>query len=399
MVRTITVQQRRHAMIHRHHLAGDADGPETVTRALIALHATDPASVYLSVLARSAASTLTDVADAMYEQRSLVRWMAMRRTLFVFARDDIPTVQAAISTPLATTLRRRLISRLQRNGSDPRIDDDVGRWLTGVEARVARALARRGTATGAQLAGDEPALRTRITTRAPSDRPQNLTSSLLTLMSADGRLVRSTPTGPWTSRQHRWEPVSRWWPQGLPSIDTTQAQRDLARRWLARFGPATTKDLQWWTGWNKTTTRLALDGLQIEEVDLHGHAGIDLARRPADELADETTARPTATLLPALDPTPMGWKTRDWFLGIDPGLVFDRAGNIGPTLWWNGEIIGAWAITPGGDLQTKIITDRGAEAEAAIEQVASQLHARLDGAAIIPAIRTPLEQGLLDDGS
>ncbi|HWE09251.1 MAG TPA: winged helix DNA-binding domain-containing protein [Solirubrobacteraceae bacterium] len=398
-MRTITVQQRRDAMIHRHHLAGDADGPEAVTRALIALHATDPASVYLSVLARSAVSTLADVADAMYEQRSLVRWMAMRRTLFVFARDDIPTVQAAISTPLATTLRRSLISRLQRNGSEPVIDGDVGRWLAGLEDRVDRSLARRGTATGAQLADDEPALRTLILARAPSDRPQNVTTSLLTLMSANGRIVRGTPTGPWTSRHHRWEPVLRWWPQGLPSIDMTQAQRDLARRWLARFGPATTEDLQWWTGWNKTTTRLALDGLQIEEVDLHGHAGIELPRRSADELADETTGRPTATLLPALDPTPMGWKTRDWFLGIDPSLVFDRAGNIGPTLWWNGEIIGAWAITPGGDLRTKVIADRGAEAEAAIEQAASQLHARLDGAAITPAIRTPVEQRLQEEGS
>jgi hypothetical protein len=72
-VRTITVQERRRAMVHRHHLAGDADGPEAVTRALIALHASDPASVYLSVLARSRTSTLGDVANAMYERRSLVR--------------------------------------------------------------------------------------------------------------------------------------------------------------------------------------------------------------------------------------------------------------------------------------------------------------------------------------
>jgi hypothetical protein len=96
VVRTITVEQRRRAMVRRHHLAGDADDPEAVTRAPIALHATDPASVYLSVLARSAASTLAAVADALYERRSLVRWMAMRRTLFVFAREDIPTVQAAV---------------------------------------------------------------------------------------------------------------------------------------------------------------------------------------------------------------------------------------------------------------------------------------------------------------
>lgn len=393
-MRTITVQQRRRAMVHRHHLAGDADDPEAVTRALIALHATDPASVYLSVLARSAVSTLADVADALYERRSLVRWMAMRRTLFVFPREDIPTVQAAVSTPLAATLRRRLIRQLQRNGTDPRIEGDASHWLAELENRTEAALARRGTATGTQLADDEPALRTRVLARAPSDRPQNLTTSLLTLMSADGRLLRATPTGPWTSRHHRWEPVRRWWPQGLPPIDPIEAQRDLARRWLARFGPATTEDLRWWTGWNTTTTRRALERLEIEEVDLHGQAGIILAGS-----AEESAGDSAATLLPALDPTPMGWKNRDWFLGIDSSLVFDRAGNIGPTLWWDGEIIGSWAVAPNGDLRTRVVADRGAEARAAIARAASQLHARLNGAAVASAIRTPLEQALVKGGS
>ncbi len=100
-MRTASVQERRRALVRRHHLAGDAGTPEAVTAALVALHATDPASVYLSVLARSAASTLADVADAMYERRRLVRWMAMRRTLFVLPRADVPVVRAAVSTPLA----------------------------------------------------------------------------------------------------------------------------------------------------------------------------------------------------------------------------------------------------------------------------------------------------------
>jgi hypothetical protein len=212
-------------------------------------------------------------------------------------------------------------------------------------------------------------------------------------MSADGRIVRGTPTGPWTSRQHRWEPVSRWWPQGLPSIDPAQAQRDLAGRWLARFGPATTDDLKWWTGWSKTTTRRVLQNLAIEEVDLHGQTGIALASVD-DHLPEDAVVEPTATLLPALDPTPMGWKTRDWFLGIDPHHVFDRAGNIGPTLWWDGEIIGAWTTAPTGELQTKVIADRGAEARAAIDRAAAQLHSRLDGTVVTPAVRTPLERAL-----
>src|SRR6201996_5985341 len=387
-MRKVTLQQRRRAMLARHHLAGDADGPESVTRALLALHATDPASVYLSVLARSAASTLTDVAQAMYGQRSLIRWMAMRRTLFVFLREDIPMIQAAVSTPLATVLRTRLISQLERNGTEPPIAGDAGAWLNDLASRVEHALDERGTATGAQLSTDEPELATSILVRVPSDRPQNVTTSLLTLMSAEGRLVRSTPTGAWTSRHHRWEPIGRWWPDGLPAQDTGQAQQALARRWLTRFGPATIEDLQWWTGWNKTTTRGALANLPVAEVDLHGQPGITLRER--DDGPDDTVAD-VASLLPALDPTPMGWKHRDWVLGLDHQAVFDRAGNIGPTVWWNGEIIGSWAITAAGDLCTRVLVDRGAAAIAAVDTAAAQLHQRLNGATVTPAIRTPLE--------
>jgi hypothetical protein len=190
MMQTVSVQLRRRAMVRRHHLAGNAGSPETATRAVIALHATDPASVYLSVLARSAASTLADVAQAMYDRRSLVRWMAMRRTLFVLPREDIPMIQAAVSTPLAAVLRTRLISQIERNGTEPPIDGDVEAWLDDLASRVELALRKRGTATGAQLSTDEPQLRTSILVRAPSDRPQNITTSLLTLLSAEGRLVR-----------------------------------------------------------------------------------------------------------------------------------------------------------------------------------------------------------------
>jgi hypothetical protein len=394
-MRTISVQQRRQTLVRCHCLGGDAESPEDATRAVVVLHATDPASVYLSVLARSAGSTLADVSEALYERRNLVRWMAMRRTLFLLRRDDVPLVQAAVSTPLAATLRKRLASQLERNGSEPPIKGDVGRWLTRLEDRVERALETRGTATGAQLSADEPALRTAIPPRTVSERPMNVTSSLLTLMSAQGRIVRSTPTGAWTSRHHRWEPIGRWWPDGLPQLDEANSQRDLAHRWLERFGPATVDDLQWWTGWNKTTTRRAISDLPIDDVDLHGQAGITL--RAANDSDEHATSEPVAALLPALDPTPMGWKHRDWFLGVDPHQIFDRAGNIGPTLWWDGEIIGSWAVTRGGEIRTAILADRGAAAANAVDQAAAQLHKRIDGTVVTPAARTPLERSLVDD--
>lgn len=107
-MRTFSIQERRRLLVRRHHLRGDAKEPDEVTAALIGLHATDPASVYLSVLARSAETTLADVSAAMYDRKSLVRWMAMRRTLFVFPTADVPLIQAAVSTPLASVLRRQL---------------------------------------------------------------------------------------------------------------------------------------------------------------------------------------------------------------------------------------------------------------------------------------------------
>jgi hypothetical protein len=392
-MRTISVRQRRQAMVRRHHLGGDAATPEAVTHALVALHATDPASVYLSVLARSATSTLADVSAAMYERRTLVRWMAMRRTLFLLSRADVPIVQAAISTPLAAVLHRRLLSQLKRNGTEPPIDGDLDTWLSRVQGLVEHALRARGSATGSELAADVSALRTLIPPRTPSERPQNITSALLTVMSAQGRIVRATPTGRWTSRHHRWEPVERWWPDGLAELTKEGSQRELARRWLTRFGPATADDLQWWTGWNKTTTWHALRELPVEEVDLHGDTGLAIA---GDDSGDATPAPPVAALLPALDPTPMGWKRRDWFFAIPQHHVFDDRGNIGPTLWWNGEIIGSWAVTSTGQIRTAVLADRGVAARHAVQDIAAQLEARLQGTAITSAIRTPLERKLAE---
>jgi hypothetical protein len=101
--------------------------------------------------------------------------MAMRRTLFAFAREDIPIIQAAVRTDVAAALRRRLINQLERNGSEPPIGRDIARWLADLEVGVEEALTQRGAATGTQLAADQTALKTRILARAASEQPHNLT--------------------------------------------------------------------------------------------------------------------------------------------------------------------------------------------------------------------------------
>jgi hypothetical protein len=391
-VRLVSVEERRRTLVRLHCLDGAALGAEEVTDAMVALHASDPASVFLSVLARSRDTSLGEVWTALYDRRSLLRWMAMRRTLFVLHVGDVPMVQAAVSDSVAATLQRRLVAVLERNGTSPAITGDVRRWLTRTADRVAAAVRTRGAATGTQLSADVPELRTRILTHAPSDRPQTLTTPLLTQMSAQGRIVRGDPTGTWTSRGHRWEPVEARWPEGLPHLDVEHSQRELARRWLTQFGPATSDDLQWWTGWSKRTVARVLAELHVAEVDLHGRPGMLLKHQVDTVLAKQD--HPTAVLLPALDPTPMGWKHRDWFTAVDTNQIYDRAGNIGPTIWWDGEIIGVWVTRRTGEIHTALTVDRGREAHDAVTAAATQLQHRLDGATVTPAARTPLETSL-----
>ena len=368
--------------LHAQPTAADA------ARSVVVLHATDPATVHLSVLARCPGLTLEDVARELYEHRRLVRMTAMRRTLFVVPAELVPVVHAAASVDVAATMRRRLLRELATLPTDPDLPDDVDAWLAGVEAGVLEAAERLGTASGAQLGTAEPRLRTALlpTTDKAYDVRRTITSQVLALLGTQGRLVRGRPLGSWTSRQHTWEPGTAWWPGGIEPLDPAAARTRLAERYLRRFGPATEADVAWWTGWPLGRTRAALASLDT--------AGLAGGLVLADDDGTEEEPAPVAALLPALDPTPMGWRSREWFLPPDPRPLYDAYGNVGPTLWWAGEVVGGWAVRPDGTVATEVLLDRGSEARRALDAAAGQLTERLEGTVVVPSFRTPLERRL-----
>ncbi len=362
-----------------------------VARAVGVLHATDPATVYLSVLARSAASTLTDVSAALYDDRSLLRMMGMRRTLFVVPRELSPTVHHAAASRVAATMRRRLLTELAVAPTDPPLPQDpeeLSRWLEDTVATAEQVVARLGVASGAQIGAAAPRLRTAILPRTTKkyDVRRTITSMVLALMGAEGRIVRSRPLGSWTSRQHTWEASTAWWPEGLPPLEEPIARARLVEQYVARFGPVTEADVAWWTGWPLGLTRVALAALPLVETG----AGVVLAH-DAEPVPD---VPPVAALLPALDPTPMGWKDRGWFLPADSRALYDSFGNVGPTVWWAGEVVGGWAVDPGGAIRWRLVEDRGAEAAEAVAAAAARLERRLEGVVVVPSFRTPLEREL-----
>ena len=385
-IRTVSVAERRARLAVRHHLApGERSG--TVAAAvdgIIALHGTDPASVYVSAWARTNAVDKAAIEHAIYEERSLVRMLGMRRTVFVVPTALMPVIQSACTDQVAERLRRQLTRVVAEAGIAP----DAATWLKEVGEGTIRALAARGSATGAELARDEPRLRTQIF--AAEDNPYggavNLTTRLLTLLSAEGLIVRGRPRGGWTSTQFAWSVAPE-----RTDLPAPVARAELARRWLAAFGPSPLADLQWWTGWTAAQVRQAVSALDLTEVDLGGSAGVVLAGD--DEPV--TPGEPWVAVLPALDPTAMGWRDRAWYVGEHTAALFDRSGNIGPTVWWDGRVVGGWAQRQDGEIAVRLLEDIGAEAATAITAEAQRLREWIGPSVrITPRFRTPLDREL-----
>jgi hypothetical protein len=185
--------------------------------------------------------------------------------------------------------------------------------------------------------------------------------------------------------------MTRWLGRALPGLPTAEAQAEVVRRWLARFGPGTEADIRWWSGWTARATRSALATVGAVEVDLGGHVGFVL---PGD-LEPTPTPEPWVALLPSLDPTTMGWQARDWYLGEHRSALFDASGNAGPTIWVDGRIVGGWAIRSDGEVVTKLLEDIGREAGLAILAEAARLTACLQRTSAIPRFATPLHKKLV----
>jgi hypothetical protein len=88
---------------------------------------------------------------------------------------------------------------------------------------------------------------------------------------------------------------------------------------------------------------------------------------------------PWAALLPVLDPTVMGWKQRDFYLGDHAPHLFDRNGNAGTTAWWDGRIVGCWVQDDAGVVRRVRSVDVGADGRAALAAEAERLTRWLDG--------------------
>jgi Winged helix DNA-binding domain len=363
MNRTITDQERRARLARRHRLLpGDrTDDVAAIADSLVALHSSDPVTVYLSAMARMRDPSVEAVERALYVDRVVVRHHAMRRTLWVATPDVVRLMHAAATRKLVGPEHRRTARLLAENGvADPE------RWLAEARSHVLGALEEHGPLTARSLGTKVPALMQKIVMAPGKSYSATVSAHTRVLLNLgfEGQVVRTKPTGTWINGAYTYASMGSWLEGGLGDLDEREAAGGLAARWLRAFGPGTTTDLQWWMGWTGATTKAALADCGAVPVALQNGPGWVA---PGDE-EPAAPVEPWVAVLPGLDPTTMGWKERAWYLPPTAALAFDRMGNAGPTIWVDGQVVGVWVQAADGDLRSHLFVDLGTERRAAVDR-------------------------------
>lgn len=375
LVRHISDDERRARLAERHAVApwSRVGDPVAATETMTVLHSTEPATVYLSLAARVDGLTVADVDRALYDDRSLVKQLAMRRTLFVFPRDLLPAAWGSASARVAASERARMAKDVERAG----LSSDGEAWLEASRAAVLAAVAASTDGlTALEIKDLLPSVAVKVTVSSGSVWNH---SRVLTHLGLTADIVRGTNTLHWRLSRPRWETMGRWL-GGVPTaLDPDEGYAELVRRWLSTFGPGTENDIVWWLGSTKTAVRRALAELEAVEVSLDG-GGTGWVL-PDDEVLERVTSdgEPWAALLPVLDPTVMGWKERAFYLGDHGRHLFDTNGNAGTTAWWDGRIVGCWVQDDTGVVEVRLLERLPRAAKTALAVEAERLTAWLGG--------------------
>jgi hypothetical protein len=383
-----TDAHRRARIARRHGLHADHryDSIEAATMAMTAWHATEPSTPHLSLHARVRSLTVPEVETALYTLRSVVRTMAMRRTLWLVTRDLLPAVVGGPGRRVADAERRRLAKEF----AGPETSPD-GDWIHGACEVIVGYLACRDASTR-QLRDSLPALGGSFTA-APGTKwsaDVALMTRLLTILMADGLVVRGRNAGHWRISRPMWTATACWLGEPIEPLDPAPAYAQLVERLLDTFGPATEDDLTWWLGSTKGAVRTALADIDAVRVALDDGSTGWVANDDTADLVVAPSLEPWVALLPTLDPTTMGWRERRFYL--DPAhtpYLFDSAGNGGTTVWVDGRVVGCWVQDPDERVRLVLLEEVSPDARRRLQVEVDRLDAFLDGQHITNVFASP----------
>jgi hypothetical protein len=314
---------RRHYLEQR----ASAGSMLAVASRLCGLHAQVLSSAELSLWARVEDLKRGAVRRGLWEKRTLVKTWAMRGTLHLLPAREMPLWQAALST----SRRYRTPAVWRRFGLTleelDRLTEAIGAALDGrvmTREELAREVARltRSEVFGAQLA---------LGGWGTILKPAAFTGRLCFAPSV-GQCVRFTRPNTWLNATSQ-------------PVDPQAAQLEVARRFLAAYGPATHHDLaRWWGGSGVAAIRqwIAALGDQLSPVEVAGERSWMLAAHARE--ARELPSGRSVCLLPAFDHYVVAASRHAERLlpGDLRSRIYRSQGWISPVLLVNGFMQGVW---------------------------------------------------------
>jgi hypothetical protein len=410
MMGTLKISLVNSYLAHKQHLLAASRLADVVqvTRDIVALHSTAPTGPYLSLWARVPDFQRQALDDALYERRELTRVHCMRMTVHAVPSDEVPFF-------LQAYVERHTLAEFQ--GWEPLLvqagmcqEGGAEALLNKLRHRILDVLIEKGPCTARQISQAVPELETKIRhdVGKPYEGEFSIGSRIMLTMSVLGLLVRARPRGSWRSNLYEYAALAEWLPDvELESVTAQEARAWLVQRYLAAFGPATFDDVQWWTGFSKGEAEEALGALEPAAVEVaieglgDGYLVLpDDAQRLRDFSQPDVPSTssgqaPYVFLLPGLDPYIMGYRDRRRFLAAEHrAKVFDRAGNAMPTVWANGQVVGAWGQRRDGSVVYGLFEPVGEEEQALLGSEAQRLEGFLGGEFLPPRTRTPFTRAL-----
>jgi uncharacterized protein YcaQ len=323
---SLTWEQVHAWRLSQHYLTTRADREDRldVVRRIGGLHAQVMSAAELALWARVENLAPTDVEHALWRDRTLVKSWFMRGTLHLLASSEYPLVIAALST----------LKHFRR-----------GSWLKyhGVTLDELDAIIEGTRLTMTDSGMTREQLAQSLASRM--DKPELVEL----LLSGWGALLKPTSFqgylcfAPNQGQNVTFVSPRQWLGEWTP-IDSEEALREVARRFLAVFAPATVDEFDRWFGLEPSVVKRIFRSLadEIVEVDVEGWKGWALASSlPAVEAAQPGGV---VRLLPHFDPYTLAVARHSHVL-LDERYkdrVYRQQGWIYPVVLVDGRIVGIW---------------------------------------------------------
>jgi hypothetical protein len=348
----------------RHHLL--AHSPRdivAVSRGVSGIQAQVMAAARLALWARTRGLRQSDIESALYEARSLVKTLCMRRTLHLVPSDELPFYINALK-PSRMAALMRVMSRFGITEKDVDL----------MNRTVMEELSSGPRTRGELNAVVRPRMPTKV--KAWMDRVSSTFSPALT----EGLICY----GPDKGRETTLVRVDQWLPR-LKASPEQESKRILFRRYLSAYAPATLHDLSYWSGMSMKEVRQIpelLDG-ELARIEIGGKEALILTDH-RDELMKSQAAKDSVRLLPGFDPYMLGHADKTPLLKPEHyKRVYRNQGWISQVVLLNGEVAAIWSHTRRGKrlfIEIEPLRELPKKTRALIQEQAASLAAFLDTA-------------------